>query len=144
MHHSHRSAVGSCHHIDFLIGLRQFFFQHYHREGRCAGRHIAGAFTHRVGGNHPCAGITLGRAERHPSLQFARHIKQRSTFGGEATGLYTGCQHTWKNLLETERQFAIGEYTVENPRHTCGIITCGRVNRQHSRSVAHTEHFLSG
>ena len=142
--HGHGCAVGRSHDVDHLVGLGQVFLQHDHGKGRCAGRHVAGAGTHGVGGHHSGAGVSFRRAEGNARFQTTGRIQAAGAFLREYACRLSRRQHLRENIFQLPG-IAFGGHQLVKLGDPRLVEVAGRgVNRHHARSVPHPQHLAAG
>ena len=144
VNHGHRRAGGRSNHIDFRIHGGEGLIEHRHGEDGGAGGDIAGMGGDAVGGHHTGARISFRRAEGHTGKQPACGIQQQGSRRSQRTRSLAGGEHPGQYLFQCPAIAGPGGEIIEFGDHLRVIISCGVVNGEHPRRLAHAHHLFPG
>ena len=121
----------------------QWLLQYYHREERCSCGNVAGALGNAVGRYHSGSCISFRCTQRNSSFQIARFIQKSCSLFRQDSGCLSCHQHFWQNLSNLPRIILICHEMIELLNHLFVIISGCHINREHTGSIANSQHFLS-
>ena len=122
MRHRNRIAVRCGHHVDLTVQLRKLLFENHHREGRGAGRNIAGTGCYGICRSHTGACITLRRAERDAGLKSPCRIQKLRTLLRQLTSSITSYEYLRENIAQAERYSSLFKQCIELRHHVLIIV----------------------
>ena len=144
MDHGHGITDGRGHEVDLgHHGICQRMFEHHHREYRRARAHVARTLCDGVRGDHACARITLGRAERTSRPEVACGVEHPCTVWREMAGTLSRNEHARQQVLYLPRNAARRHARIELLDHAVVVVLGHGVNRKHARGIPHREAVLA-
>ena len=142
--HCNQCSVWGCYQINqAAVSFAQVFFEDDHCKNRGAGRNISRAFCHAVCCDHAGSCVSFWWSHFCSGFQFSAWIKEFCSLSRHCACIFTGEKNFRKNFFKFPRKFFVSDKIVEFGNEIFIVVLGGCVNREHTRSVADSENFVS-